>query len=464
MSCAPLCVPLSSAGRSLLTFVITLVAALLSSSPSHAQETLTVALYPYVPRVDQFEGAIRQSWQQVQPTVGLNFIKDDKVWDGGYKKDPPAEADVYVFDVMYFEQFRTNGLLVAMAPSEVQNADDFLAYARDAVVVNGNYYAIPQLGCANILFYNVNDTPLANATTLTQVQSALHQCTYTSEIPPGRRGLMLDMAGSTTNATLYLDAAHSANGQYPLPQPTTPDPSYIAYEKTILTLSSFLDTTSENPDAYVRGVWYSHGYGRAIVGFTETMSHMTATALQTIGFKVMPLSDTTSNPPLFYVDAVGVNTSAARRGKRDLAVQLANVIGASNTMVASMQAPQPDKNPQYLMSVRNSVFQRLSADYSIYARMYQLAQSSKPIAFKLDKDARSWALAKGDIIRSQVRQNYACGCDRTATRTIADNVDAQSVCPAVCKDHGGWNGQWTNDPPAPGSVCGCNKCPIPPPD
>ena len=143
MSCAPLCVPLSSAGRSLLTFVITLVAALLSSSPSHAQETLTVALYPYVPRVDQFEGAIRQSWQQVQPTVGLNFIKDDKVWDGGYKKDPPAEADVYVFDVMYFEQFRTNGLLVAMAPSEVQNADDFLAYARDAVVVNGNYYAIP---------------------------------------------------------------------------------------------------------------------------------------------------------------------------------------------------------------------------------------------------------------------------------------------------------------------------------
>jgi hypothetical protein len=30
---------------------------------------------------------------------------------------------------MYFEQFRANGLLVAMAPSEIQNADDFLPAA-----------------------------------------------------------------------------------------------------------------------------------------------------------------------------------------------------------------------------------------------------------------------------------------------------------------------------------------------
>jgi thiamine pyridinylase len=360
---------------------------------------------------------------------------------------------------MYFEQFRANGLLVAMAPSEIQNADDFLPYARNAVVVDGNYYAVPQLGCANILFYNVNDTALATATTLTQVQSALHQCTYTSEIPPDRRGLMLDMAGSTTNATLYLDIAHSANGRYPLPQPTAPDPSYIAGEKTMLALSSYWDVTSPNPDAYVRGDWYSHGYGRAIVGFTETMSAMSAPALATIGFKVMPLSDTTSNPPLFYVDAVGVNTSAVSRGKRDLAVQLANIIAATDTMVASIRAPQPDKNPQYLMSVRTSVFQRLAQDYPIYGRMFQLAQSSKPVAFKLDKDARAWALAKGDIIRTKVRENYACGCDQTASRPIADDVDAHSVCPSVCNMHGGWNGQWTNQPPAPGSVCGCNACP-----
>jgi hypothetical protein len=31
---------------------------------------------------------------------------------------------------MYFEDFRARGLLLAMAPSEIQNADDFLEYAR----------------------------------------------------------------------------------------------------------------------------------------------------------------------------------------------------------------------------------------------------------------------------------------------------------------------------------------------
>src|SRR5262249_37871846 len=152
------------------------------------------------------------AWQQVQPGVQLNFINNLSVWDGGYNLDPPASADVYVFDAMFFDQFRANNFLVSMAPNEVQDAADFLPYARNAVMVSGNYYAIPQLGCGNFLFYNVNDQAIANATTLGQLQSALNQCTYTSEIPPDRRGLMLDMAGKTTNATLYLDIAHSVNG------------------------------------------------------------------------------------------------------------------------------------------------------------------------------------------------------------------------------------------------------------
>lgn len=434
--------------------------AVVASPAAWAQSSLTVALYPYVPRPAQFETVIRAAWAQVQPSVQLNFINDLSIWDGGYDKNPPAQADVYVFDTMYFEQFRANNYLASMAPNEILNAADFLSYARDAVIVGGNYYAIPQLGCANILFYNVNDAPVANATTLGQLQTALNQCTFTSEIPPDRRGLMLDMAGRTTNATLYLDIAHSVNGIYPLPQPAQPNASYIANQKTMLNISSFWDITSQNPNAYIRGVWYSQGYGRTFMGFTETMSNMTPAALSSIGFKVMPLSNTTGNRPLFYVDAIGVNTTTAQRGTRNLAVQLANVIASTDVTVASFQAPQPNVNPQYLMSVRNSVFQSLSQKYPIYQRMYQLAQSSNPIAFKLDQNARSWVAATAGTIRSEVRANYVCGCDQTSPQPISSNVAAQSICPSVCNGHGGWNGQWTNQPPAPGSVCGCNACPV----
>lgn len=429
------------------------------SVPALAQSSLTVALYPYVPRIDQFETAIRTAWAQVQPNVQLTFINDMNVWDGGYNTNPPANADVFVFDAMYFEQFRAGDYLVSMAPNEIQNAADFLAYARDAVIVNNNYYAIPQLGCANILFYNVNDAPVANATTLGQLQGALNQCTYTSEIPPDKRGLMLDMAGRTTNATLYLDIGHSVDGAYPLPQPSQTNPAYINDQKTMLNIASFWNITSENPNAYIRGVWYSQGYGRAFMGFTETMSNMTPQALSSIGFKVMPLSNNASNRPLFYVDAIGVNTTTAQRNTRALAVQLANVIASTDVIVASFRAPAQGGNPQYLMSVRNSAFQTLGQQYPIYQRMYQLAQSSNPLAFKLDQNARNWTTAMGGTIRTEVRANQVCSCDQPAP-PIGSNAQAQGICPNVCSTHGGWNGQWTNQPPAHNSVCGCNACPV----
>ncbi|MFZ0845097.1 MAG: thiamine pyridinylase [Pseudolabrys sp.] len=449
-----------SAPLRFISVAFAIALALIATTPVSAQSSLTVALYPYVPRAAQFETVIRAAWAQVQPNVQLNFINDLNVWDGGYDKDPPAQADVFVFDTMYFEQFRANNFLASMTPNEIQNAGDFLTYARDAVIVSGNYFAIPQLGCANILFYNANDTGVANATTLGALRSALNQCTFTSEIPPDRRGLMLDMAGKTTNATIYLDIAHSANGTYPLPQPAQPNASYIDNQKTILNMSSFWDITSSNKNAYIRGVWYSQGYGRAFMGFTETMSNMTPAALSTIGFKVMPLSNTTGNRPLFYVDAIGVNTSTAQRGTRMLAVQLANLIASTDVTVASFQAGQGSSNPQYLMSVRNSVFQTLGQRYPIYQRMYHLAQTGNPLAFKLDSNARSWVAATGSTIRTDVRSNQVCGCDQTSPQQISSNSAAQAICPGICSTHGGWNGQWTNQPPAPGSVCGCNACPL----
>ncbi len=429
-------------------------------SAAEAQQSLTVALYPYVPRLAQFQSAIIAAWARVQPGVQLNFINDQGVWDGGYHTDPPAQADVYVFDAMYFEDFRNRGFLVSMAPSEIQNAADFLSYARDAVMVGGNYFAIPHLGCSNILFFQASDSALAQATTLGQLQTTLGQCSYTSEIPPDRRGLMFPMSGSTTNATLYLDIAHSNNGIYPLPQPTTPVPAYITNQYLMLTMGSWWDAMSQDSTPYVNAVWFNRGYGRAYMGFTESMSVMNPATLANIGFKVMPLSNNAATPPLFYVDAIGVNTTTGSRGTRALAVQLANVIAASDTVVASFEAQGGAGNPQYLMSVRNSVFQNLGQRYPIYQRMYAMVQAAKPQAFKLDANGRNWVSKTGKVIQQQVSAGYACGCDQTSSQPIADDNAARRICPAVCSGHGGWNGQWTNQPPAPGSVCGCRTCPI----
>ncbi|WP_246738549.1 hypothetical protein [Bradyrhizobium sp. CCBAU 051011] len=131
------------------------------------------------------------------------------------------------------------------------------------------------------------------------------------------------------------------DGIYPLPQVSHPNRDYIVDQKTMLNMSSFWNITAQNSDAYVRGVCFSEGHGRAFVGFTETMSKMTPNALATIGFKIMPLSNTTTNRPLFYVDAVGVNTTTVQRGTRNLALQLANVIAATDTDFHLLQTHDP---------------------------------------------------------------------------------------------------------------------------
>lgn len=450
----------AAARRGVIALSIVLAGVLLPVKAGIA-ETLTVALYPYVPRVDQFKTAITEAWQKVQPSVNLVYVPTNE-WDGGYSDDPKSTYDVFVFDAMYFEYFRSKGYLASMSPGEIANESDFLSYAIDGVKVSGNYYAIPLLGCANILFFDKANTALKNATTLSDVNSALGQCTYTSEIPPDRRGLMVDMAGTTTNVALYADTAHSLTGTYPLPQPAPSNLNQqaIANMTSIMSMASFRDATAHNVPAYGRAAWYNSGYGTAYVGYTESMSQMSASTLANIDFKVMPLSNA-GNRPLFYADVIGVNAAITNPGRRALAVQLANVMAASDTVVNAYKAETTGGNPQYLMATRTSVFKTLAQTYPLYANMLSLVTDNNPLMFKLDASARTWITSVGSTIKTETRTAYTCGCDFPAAQPIFGNASAPPICNATCLDHGGWNGQWTNQYPAAqdGSVCGCNSCP-----
>lgn len=454
-------VRLSIAVCTLLLLVFFSLMPLGKATAANGPQSLTVALYPWVPRLDQFQTAIRQQWAQVEPGVALNFLPTNE-WDGGYQDDPPFNADVYVFDGMFYNYFRGQILLEPMAAGEIQNLSDFIPYAIAGVKSNERYFAIPLLGCANILFYQKSDAALANASTLSEVYNTLSQCTYTSEIPPDRRGLMVDLAGGTSNATMYLDAEHAATGDYPLPLPWNQsqiNPTAMANVQLLLKMASFWNGTTDLPDQYGRAAWFNQGYGRAYVGFTESMSAMSADMRSRIGFKVMPLSDAL-NTNLFYADLIGVNTSTAARGTRALAVKLANVMAASDTVVASIGPDSANPYPQYLMATRPSVFQSLARQFPIYDDMYALTKTPTPVMFALNSNARRWLDTMKNTIRSDVRSGYPCGCDYRSAEPIRDNADAQTKCPATCQAYGGWNGQWTNAPPAPGSVCGCNVCPI----
>jgi thiamine pyridinylase len=428
-------------------------------------QQLTVGLYPYVPRIEQFKTAIQSEWQKVQPNVTLNFLSDSQ-WDGGYDINPPAEADVYVFDAMFFEYFRFKNWLEPLNATEIQNLSDFVPYALDGVKVDSQYYAIPQLGCAEILFYHKGDNEIAKASTLNQLKTALSQCSYTSQIPPDRRGLMVDMSGGSTDAALYLDATHSLTGQYPFPLPMNEaeiNQTSIKNLRLMLSIGSFENATkSDQNQPYQFATWFSNGWSRAYIGYTESMSAMTDSARNDVAFKVVPFSDNTSSPSVFYADVIAVNTTTNQRGTRALAVQLANVMAAASTMIQSI-GPSNNTSPQYLMPTRPSVFSTLGQNYPLYNQMYGLITSNNPIMFKANQQSREWLKAMKNTIKRDMLSNTICGCDFPATQPIIDNSSAAPICNATCGAHGGWNGQWTNKYPAAqnGSVCGCASCPVP---
>jgi thiamine pyridinylase len=447
-------------------FITTLAFATLGASPlalaqSTPGQSLSVALYPFVPRAEQFQDALTAEWKKQRPDVTLKFITDFEKWDGGYKKNPPPDADVFVFDATYFEQFRANKLLEPMTAAEVANPDDLVEYAKAGVKVGDMFYAIPQLGCANLLFYRKDDAPLAAAKTLGDVNRALGQCSYGSKIPPDRRGLMLDMNGGTTNALLYLDVDHSMMNVYPFGLPQSLNQGTFGYLKTLMMMASMDNARADVSLPYGRALWFSNGWGRALMAYSESMSVMSEETRNNIDFKPMPFTDKGTRP-LFYSDVIGVNPATQARGTRALAVQLANVMASTATMVASIGPDSGSQVPQYLMPARHSVFQSMAATFPIYGKMYAMLQQANPRMYKAPDGVRAWAAQMKEPIVSIEQGNYACGCDKeSATALNAGNAPA--VCAAACADSGGWSGKWTNQFPAAPfgkAACGCKACGI----
>jgi thiamine pyridinylase len=160
------------AGLALALLLLPSAERAVAAEPSMADAgttTLNVGLYPYVPDLAAFQAAVQASWSQVQPNVKLNFVSQ-REWDGGYSSDPTsANLDVFVFDAIFLQYFRTKGWLYGFDASEIDNQSDFLAFAIDGVKDNGKYYGLPQFGCSSILFYREGDSILANATRLSDV-------------------------------------------------------------------------------------------------------------------------------------------------------------------------------------------------------------------------------------------------------------------------------------------------------
>ena len=129
---------------------------------------------------------------------------------------------------------------------------------------------------------------------------------------------------------------------------------------------------------------------------------------------MVPFSDSgRGDVRLFYTDVVGLAPALSAGPRRDLALELANLVASSEVMVAAIGPSADDPAPQYLFSVRRSVYDELAPRFPLYAQMARLVGaaegsaaapggSAEPQPVRLSADMDRWFATMAPVIERQV--------------------------------------------------------------
>lgn len=369
-----------------------------------APSSINVAIYPYIPRYQQFVDMLTQAWNQLGTGVQLNFVNYDC-----YSSDPPPNLDVFVFDGIYYKYFMSRHYLKQLSTSNITDWMGFMNYAWNAVWVSPNtVFAIPYLGCSNVYFYRKSDPGLdtLRQNGLDAFYSIIgNSPSPQNPQPPQRQGLLMDLSGSTTDATLYLMAQMNLANNYSanpyLPPASQLDPNAINHlhqytNMTGLAQGTYIDTTNQ------RIAWFSHGFGRSLVGITENLCSFPQSYLDSVSFRILPTADTYL--PIteeFFVDMAAINSQVSS-DKLFYAIQLLNLMTSQQVMYNSMIPQANNQNPQFLIPVRGKVLADLMNVHPLYIKMAGMIFNYYIQPLVIGSASRYWLTNTKSAIRAAI--------------------------------------------------------------
>lgn len=412
---------------------------------------IAAGLYPYVPDTSAFADAICNAWTSAGHTEKLYLIADESVWDGGYGSDPvytnesgtEVPIDVFVYDAMYLNYWEQH--TTPIPASQISDPSDFVSYALDALAQpSGDMLALPMLGCTNIMFYLSGDTPMDGVATLPDFLSVNPAGVYISPVPYGRSGAMMNMAGKTTIGVNYMVKGYLDSGSWP--SMSSLDPTIIASIADLSETASYYNALTgaipplpDVEDQYIRAGYFSQGYGRTSIGFSESMSQMSDTTRSRLTLRAFPWSDQTGVANMLYADVVGVNSNSGfLTGGGTLPFSLANLMTEAAVLQASI-APSPTEL-SYLFPARESVLGNLAAVDPLYAQMQTILNGTASELVAMPTTNRDTFHSFGGQVQQAVMGDFSGHCDLESPTYIYSNTQAQTVCPQVCSSSGGWVG------------------------
>ncbi len=180
--------------RRLAVLLMCLTLLCVPCSGEDAVNTLTYAIYPYLPDVDFYQALIEQRWAEIEPDIRLVRVDWNCYHDG-----IPEGIDVVMYDAIVRNDLIGAGAIRSIDLADVWEAEDIFPFALEGLTVDGSLYGIPVFLCGNFLIYDRDCVILAGAAHITDLD--------------GESGLLLIASDDPSDRDQYrLEAAADAAG------------------------------------------------------------------------------------------------------------------------------------------------------------------------------------------------------------------------------------------------------------
>ncbi|HEY2479162.1 MAG TPA: thiamine pyridinylase [Solirubrobacterales bacterium] len=388
------------------------------------ENTLNVALYPFIPNPPKYQATVEQAWAETGSPFKIGWSTYEP-----YKEPPPETLDLFAFDCMFIDELLAKEKIEPIDISEVDELMDLMEFAvANTAVGETTLGGIPYLGCVSTLFYRATDKELDQPETFSipGLFGVMKTAQYKTERPQPGEGLMIGLDGKTTDASLYAAAWRSLKNVWwptpmPMPMPPTVEREILKGFFYLREMAGAAQAKFPDETGLQRVAWMEEGYGRALVGFAESMAFFQPQLLGQIRLRPLPTSVGPSPEATpFYTDAMGLrpNMPAA---KRAAALQLANLIASEPVFVAACGTAA--EGCQYLTPTRQSSMDTMLASAEVVGKYMELAtiiegSIYEPTPFRLGVGVSQWAPAIGARLINEI-----FGADAAA------EIDARPLLP-----------------------------------
>ena len=331
--------------KKLLLLITTLCLSFcLSCGKKETVDSLTYAVFPYLPDPEYYQELIEQRWQETEPDIRLVRKNWDAYFDG-----KPEGIDVVMYDAVLLNKMIDSGWIQPIERKDIQTPEDIFPTVLDGITINGKLYGIPVFLCGNFLIYDKRNRKLEEAEHFTDLSGEKEILVINTQDSFNRPEYAVETLADD------LGAANPALSGDPYETVLPIDPLAVK--------DHIHDTDQEVASAYEAGI------GEGYIGFSESLRYL-KNRLEYTDIKSISFSEH-KNVLRIYADPVSV-TAGVDGLRREKALKLMNII--ADPGILSALSVQEGK-PWYLLISRKSLYAGLKEKYPIYAKLEELASN-----------------------------------------------------------------------------------------